>query len=101
MIGDSLMPIGKKYDLLLKNVRVVRPGVSAVEAGDIAVKDGKIAALGSSLAASDAAEVVDGRNRLAFPGWSMHTCTLASTRRSRRMPSPRAGQQRKAASPRA
>lgn len=70
------MPIGKKYDLLLKNVRVVRPGLSAVEAGDIAVKDGKIAALGSSLAASDAAEVVDGRNRLAFPGLvdaHMHT----------------------------
>jgi allantoinase len=70
------MSVGKKYDLILKNVRVVRPGQAAVERGDIAVADGRIAQVGRDLPVSDAATVVDGRDRLAFPGLvdaHMHT----------------------------
>ena len=58
----------KKYDLLIKNVRVVRPKRSAVQRMDIAVKDGKFAKVGKDLRAADAATVVDGKDRLAFPG---------------------------------
>ncbi len=56
------------FDLLIKNVRVVRPGKSSVDPLDIAVKDGKVAGLEADIAPGRAAEVVDGRNRLAFPG---------------------------------
>ncbi len=58
----------KKYDLLIRNVRVVRPRRSAVQTMDIAVKDGKFARIAKDIRVSDAATVVDGRNRLAFPG---------------------------------
>jgi allantoinase len=57
-----------KYDLLIKNVRVVRPRKTSVEKMDIAVKDGKFVKVAKGLKAQDAAEVVDGKNRLAFPG---------------------------------
>jgi allantoinase len=70
------MPAAKKFDLLLKNVRVVRPEESAVMRGDIAVKDGRIAQSGPDLPVAEAAQVVDGRDRLAFPGLvdaHMHT----------------------------
>lgn len=65
-----------KYDLLLKDVRIVRPGVDSVERGDIAIADGRIAAVGPDLEAGDAARVVDGKGHLAFPGLvdaHMHT----------------------------
>ena len=58
----------KKYDLLIKNVRVVRPNRTSVQRMDIAVKDGKFAKVGKDLRAADAATVVDGADRLAFPG---------------------------------
>ena len=58
----------KPFDLLIKNVRVVRPGKSSVDSLDVAVKDGKVAGLEADIAPGRAAEVVDGRNRLAFPG---------------------------------
>jgi len=58
----------KKYDLLIKNVRVVRPKRSTVQTMDIAIKDGKFARIAANIRVSDAATVVDGRNRLAFPG---------------------------------
>ncbi|WP_156757148.1 dihydroorotase [Actinokineospora pegani] len=54
------------YDLVLRDVDLVRPGVEAVERTDIAVRAGKIAAIGPDL--GPAAEVVDGGGRLAFPG---------------------------------
>ena len=31
-----------QYDLLIKNVRVVRPGANLVEQGDIAIKTGRL-----------------------------------------------------------
>jgi allantoinase len=64
-----------QYDLLIKNVRLAHPDATAVAAGDIAVRDGKIASVGPNLGVS-ARKVVDGKNRLAFPGLvdaHMHT----------------------------
>jgi allantoinase len=58
----------KAIDLLIKNVRVVRPLQSAVETADIAVKDGRIERVEPGMAAEQAARVVDGKGRLAFPG---------------------------------
>ncbi len=66
----------EKYDLLLKNVRVVRPLADKVESMDIAVSAGRIAEVAGGIAADSARQVVDGKNRLAFPGLvdpHMHT----------------------------
>jgi len=62
------MAAGKKWDLLIRNVRVVRPRGDAVHEGDIAIANGKFAAVASSLSAAGAQRVYDGRGRLAFPG---------------------------------
>jgi allantoinase len=56
------------WDLLVRDVRVVRPGVEAVESADIAVTDGRIAEVASNLDPQRATEVVEGGGRLAFPG---------------------------------
>jgi len=58
----------KQYDLLIKNVRVVRPRQQSVKELDIAVKDGKVARVEGGIAADSSKRVVDGRGRLAFPG---------------------------------
>ena len=58
----------KKYDLLIKNVRVVRPRKTSVEKMDIAVVGGKVKKVAKGIPAGEAREVVDGKNRLAFPG---------------------------------
>lgn len=58
----------KQYDLLIKNVRIVRPNADSVEASDIAVKDGKIMRIGPGIETDASAEVYDGQGRLAFPG---------------------------------
>jgi allantoinase len=55
-------------DLLIKNVRVVRPNTMSVDRLDIAVKDGKVARLAPDIAAGQAKEVFDAKNLLAFPG---------------------------------
>ena len=65
-----------QYDLLIKNVRVVRPGAAMVETGDIAIKNGRFARIAPVIPAELAREVFDGKNRLAFPGLvdpHMHT----------------------------
>ena len=59
------MPI---YDLLIKNVKVVRPNQSSVVDADIAIVKGKIAKVEAGLPASDTKEVHDGKGLLAFPG---------------------------------
>jgi allantoinase len=59
------MPV---YDLLIKNVGVVRPDLGTVEDGDIAVRQGRIASVSPHMDAADSAEVVDGGGLLAFPG---------------------------------
>jgi allantoinase len=56
-----------KYDLLIKNVRVVRPGNSAPREADVAISGEKFALVAPNLG-SDARTVYDGKGRLAFPG---------------------------------
>ncbi|HET7668938.1 MAG TPA: dihydroorotase family protein [Burkholderiales bacterium] len=62
------MATNKKWDLLIRNVRVVRPQGHAVHEADIAVKGGKFARIAPGIPAKDAKEVYDGKGRLAFPG---------------------------------
>jgi allantoinase len=57
-----------EFDLLLKNVRVVRPHGNVVHDVDIAVRDGRVAKLAAGLDVTRAKAVYDGRGRLAFPG---------------------------------
>ena len=57
-----------ELDLLVKNVRVVTLDDPDPVAVDIGVKDGRFARLAADIPAEQAAEVVDGGGRLAFPG---------------------------------
>lgn len=57
-----------EFDVLIKNLRIVRPNQSEVSVGDIAIKDGKFAEVSAAIAAERATTVVDGKQRLAFPG---------------------------------
>ena len=57
-----------EFDLLLKNVQVVRPHGNVVVNADIAVRDGKFAKVAPGIDVARAKQVVDGRGRLAFPG---------------------------------
>ena len=59
---------GPPLDLLIKGVRVVRPGRPAVERLDLGVRDGRFARIAPDIAAGDAREVYDGRGWLGFPG---------------------------------
>jgi allantoinase len=61
------MTSGQGWDLLIKNVRVVRPGESAPREADIAVSKGKFARISPNLG-GDAKTVYEGKGRLAFPG---------------------------------
>ena len=66
----------KEFDLLIKNVRVVRPNAAMVDDADIAISKGKFARIAPGIPAASAAEVFDAKNRLAFPGLvdpHMHT----------------------------
>jgi allantoinase len=56
------------YDLLIKNVRVVRPRGNLVHEGDIAIAGGRVARTAPGIDVALAKEVYDGRRRLAFPG---------------------------------
>jgi allantoinase len=60
--------MNRPFDLIVKNVRVVRPNKTSIDLQDIGIKDGKFARLAPSIAAGEANEVIDGKNRLAFPG---------------------------------
>jgi allantoinase len=62
------MAMSKAFDLIIKNVRVVRPKKTSVDCLDIAIKGGKIERLASDVSAEQAEQVFDGRNYLAFPG---------------------------------
>src|SRR5574341_2210362 len=54
------------YDLLIKNVRVVRP--SGISDSDIAITGEKFARIGPGLDAREAKQTYDGKGWLAFPG---------------------------------
>jgi allantoinase len=62
------MAAAKQWDLLIRNVRVVRPQGNAVHEADIAVKGGKFARIAPALDAGAAKRVFDGKGLLAFPG---------------------------------
>ena len=55
-------------DLVIKNVRVVRPRHPEVEPLDLGVKDGRFARIAPDIPAADAAAVYDAHGRLGFPG---------------------------------
>ena len=66
----------KPLDLILKNVRVVRPNKTAIDLLDLGIKDGKFTKIAPYIDPAQATEVFDGQNRLAFPGLvdaHMHT----------------------------
>ena len=56
-----------RYDVLIKNVRLARPGESGLREADIAVNGGKFARIAPSIG-HEAKVVYDGKGRLAFPG---------------------------------
>lgn len=56
------------FDLVIKNIRLVRPHSERVEALEIGVKDGRVARLAPEIPAPLARAVVDGGGQLAFPG---------------------------------
>jgi allantoinase len=58
----------RKYDLLIRNVRVVRPDATAVQAADIAIAGGKFARIQPAIPTAHATQVYDAKGRLAFPG---------------------------------
>lgn len=55
-------------DCIVKNVRVVRPNTDAVDSLDLGIQDGKFVRIEADIPASDAKTVIDGGNKLAFPG---------------------------------
>jgi allantoinase len=55
-------------DVVLKNVRVVRPDVEGVAEIDLGIVGGKFARIEPGIPAEDAAVVIDGGGKLAFPG---------------------------------
>ena len=62
------MATGKKWDLVIKNVRVVRPQGNAVHEADVAIKSGKFAKIAPGISPSQSKQSYDGKGRLAFPG---------------------------------
>jgi allantoinase len=56
------------FDLVVKNVRVVRHDQPEPELLDVGILDGRISRLAPEIPADEARNVVDGRGRLAFPG---------------------------------
>lgn len=55
-------------DLLIKNVRVVRPDHDEVSRVDLGVKDGVFTRIEADIPVEEATEVVDGGGKLAYPG---------------------------------
>ena len=62
------MAAAKKYDLLIRNLRVCRPNRSSTTKTDVAIADGKFAKVARDIPPAHAKEVIDGKGRLAFPG---------------------------------
>jgi len=55
-------------DLVVKNVRVVRPNRRSVDLLDVGIRDGKFARLAPDTRPEDAKQAFDGGGLLAFPG---------------------------------
>jgi len=56
------------HDLVIRNVRVVRPDIDAVVEADIGIEQGRIAAVAPALPTDGVPAVYEGHGRLAFPG---------------------------------
>ena len=56
------------YDLVIKNVKVVRPGLEGTPISDVAISGGSIAKVAPEIDVGGAKSVVDGQGLLAFPG---------------------------------
>jgi allantoinase len=70
-------------DLIIKNVRVVRPNKNTVNTLDLGIKDGKFHTIALDIPVSGAKKVIDGKGYLAFPGLvdaHMHTGIYAHLR---------------------
>jgi allantoinase len=59
---------GEKWDLVIKDVRVVRPHANTVHEADIAIRNGKFAKIQPEIPVNESKHVYDGKGRLAFPG---------------------------------
>ena len=57
-----------KYDLLIKNARVVRPHGNGVHALDLGISNGKFLKISGNIPSKDARQTYDAKNQLAFPG---------------------------------
>ena len=57
-----------KFDLLIRNVRVVRPHGDDVHECDVAIHAGRFRKVASRIDPKEAKQVYDGKGRLAFPG---------------------------------
>ena len=70
------MSENKTFDLIIKNVQVIKPKENGMNHFDIGIKDGVFKRLAANLDPNDAHEVYDGGGKLAFPGLvdaHMHT----------------------------
>lgn len=57
-----------ELDLIIKNVRVVRPNLPAVDLLDLGIPNGKFLRIAPDIPVANAKEVFDGDRLLAFPG---------------------------------
>ena len=60
--------MNERFDLVVKNVRVVRPNRTSVDKLDVGIKDGRFARLAAEIPAAEAAKVTDAKGLLGFPG---------------------------------
>jgi allantoinase len=57
-----------KFDLVIKNVRVVRPRSQAFDLLDLGIKGGKFSQIAPEIAVAEGQEVIDAHGLLGFPG---------------------------------
>ena len=57
-----------QFDTIIHNIRVVRPNRTTIDSLDIGIKNGKISTLEPSIDRTLGKTIIDGENRLAFPG---------------------------------
>lgn len=60
--------MSQPFDLLIKNVRLVRPHQTTVDLCDIGIKEGRFAQIAPNITEEQAAASHDGQGMLAFPG---------------------------------
>ena len=57
----------KNYDLVIKNLQVVRPNTNGVESADIGIQNGAFKRIAPSIDITEAAEVMMAKISLPFP----------------------------------